>query len=50
MEGVTNAIRGCGYMLSDKLWAQWTLPLPKLIMSDLFSTLLAMIVLYRYYL
>ena len=35
-------------MLSDELRALQALPWPKLIMSDLFSTLLAMIILYRY--
>ena len=35
-EGMTNALCGCGYMLSDEPWALQALPWPKLIMSDLF--------------
>ena len=48
VEGVTSALCGCGYMLSDELWALQALPWLKLIMSDLFSTLLAIVILYRY--
>ena len=38
---------GCGYILSDELRALQALPWPKLIMIELFWTLLAMIMLYR---
>ena len=35
-EGITSAFCGCGYMLSNELWALQALPWPKLIMSNLF--------------